>query len=989
MRRLVKAAALTLSLFILCTLHESTSHAAFDPELHFYTIETPHFRIAYHSGLKEVAEHVASTAESLQERMGEAMGYSPSRDKTEIALLDTTESANGAATALPYNAIYLYVTAPEDFSPLGDVDDWYLELITHEYTHVVHTDHIRGLPSLVNAIFGKTLAPNQAQPRWILEGFATYFESARTSGGRMRNTIWDMYLRTDVLEDNVASLAEVTNYVRRWPQGSLPYLYGSHFIDWIARTYGEDTLRRISRDYGGQTIPYGIQRSARRVTGKTYDELYTAWIASLHAHYETVAREVRTAGLREGVRLTHHGQTARYPRWIPEHAWPEHRGGLLYFRDDQHQRQGLVALDLTRDESGQVLSAREPEAELIARTAVESYASFLPDGALVFNSADYHRNVFLFGNLERMPSGGRSPYGVADGGRTQLTAPRERCASPATSPDGTRVVYTKNRAGTRAIFIADLTSEGLVSERPLVPTAFLEQAFTPRWSPDGTRIAYSVWKRGGARDIRLVDVRDGRFTDITSDRAVDGGPSFSNDGRWLFFHSDRTGISNLYAYELASGTLKQVTNVLTGAYSPEISPDGKTLAYVGYNKSGFDLYALKVDEATWTEAAPYTERYPPMPPIPERRWESVPYKPWRTLRPRAYSASLAPGSFGQAAALAASGADISGLHGVALTSTVEFEKPELQGSLSYRYSGLPVDFSASVFRTIAPRSGYALGQYKPVVVQESAGMTTSLSYSQPRAFDSRTYAISHSVYRLGVERPMPLEKLDPYETPSLPPRGLASTVGFSYAFSNAEGFLWSVGPERGFSASLSVNVSDPMLGSSVSGFVANGDFTTYLRMPWLKHHALALHAGGGTSGGTVPGSGAFYVGGFVDLPLVDTVRNALIQGGITLRGYPPTVISGRSYALTNAEYRFPILNVDRGDSTLPIFLNRISGAVFVDYGSAFDELRDSRFKTGVGGELWSDWYLAYLLPFTFRLGYARGLARLGIDKFYFVAAVPY
>ena len=28
--------------------------------------------------------------------------------------------------------------------------------------------------------------------------------------------------------------------------------------------------------------------------------------------------------------------------------------------------------------------------------------------------------------------------------------------------------------------------------------------------------------------------------DITFDRAVDGAPSFSADGRWLYFHSDRT-----------------------------------------------------------------------------------------------------------------------------------------------------------------------------------------------------------------------------------------------------------------------------------------------------------------------------------------------------------------------------------------------------------------------------------------------------------------
>jgi hypothetical protein len=38
---------------------------------------------------------------------------------------------------------------------------------------------------------------------------------------------------------------------------------------------------------------------------------------------------------------------------------------------------------------------------------------------------------------------------------------------------------------------------------------------------------------------------------------------------------------NLFAHELATGRLRQVSNVLTGAYMPEPSPDGKTLAYIG------------------------------------------------------------------------------------------------------------------------------------------------------------------------------------------------------------------------------------------------------------------------------------------------------------------------------------------------------------------------------------------------------------------------
>jgi hypothetical protein len=987
--RLARTVLVVVALLLALVMPRSSARAAFDPNLRFYTIETEHFRVTYHDGLEEVAQHVASTAESIHGHMTVAMGWTPKKDKTEILLIDSSESANGSATALPYNAIRLLVTAPEDFSPLGDVDDWYLELVTHEYTHILHTDHIRGVPALVNAVIGKTLSPNQVQPRWILEGYGVYQESARTSGGRLRNSMWDMFMRTDVLEDNVASLDQISNVVRRWPQGNLFYLYGSYFIEWIAQTYGEDTLRAIARDYAGQVIPWGIQRTIRRATGHTYDELYPAWIASMKRRYAAQADEVKRRGIRQGKRITHHGQIARYPRWIPQGAWPEHEGGILYYRDDQHYRTGLFALDVKRDARGAVISADEAHVDLVARTTNESFASFLPDGGLVFGSTAYHRNVFLYAALEKLEPGKKSPFGGPDGNRVRLTPATMRASDPSTSPDGRRVVFTQNHAGTRSIHIANLEPDGLSNVRPLVPTAFLEQAFTPRWSPDGKHVAYSVWKRGGYRDVRLVDVEKGTSVEITNDRAVDGNPSFSPDGRWLFFHSDRTGIMNLYAYELATGRLKQVTDVLTGAYSPEPSPDGKTLAYVGYGKSGFDLWAMPIDEATWTDAPAYVDDHPSPPPVRARRWEPRPYSPWRTFLPRRYALEITPGNFGQSVIVSAAMNDITSIHFAAATAVVEVEKPEFQGSLAYTYGALPFDYTASAFRTITPRGGYSIGSYKPIVVQENAGIASTLVYSQPRPFDARSYVITHTLSRVGAELPMPIDKLDPYETPVFPARGLASTLHLAYSYTNAERYLWSVGPERGFSFSMAFDLTDPVIGSQFSGFAANADFSTYLLMPWAKHHSLALHAGGGTSGGNFPGRGAFFIGGYVDLPLVDTVRDLLIQGGITLRGYPPVAVAGRSYVLGNAEYRFPIVNVDRGDSTLPLFLNRVTGAVFFDYGSAFDVFANARFKSGVGAELWFDTTLGYVAPFTFRLGYARGLASLGIDKVYFVAAVPF
>lgn len=977
--------ALVACVFALVT--PASSRAAGDPDLAWRTIETKHFRITYHSGEEEVARHLAGLAEQIYARLVPAVGWEPS-ERTEVVLTDATDSANGSAGALPYNAVHLFVTAPDDLSPLGDVDDWYLELLTHEYTHILHTDHIRGIPALINKVLGKTIAPNQTQPRWLLEGLAVFEESARTSGGRLRSSQWNMYMRADVLENNVAPLDVFSNIPRRWPQGNIWYLYGSFFLRWVAETYGEDAIRRMIDDYGSQLVPYGVNRSIRRATGRTFEELYPAWVDSMRRSFGEQVAAIRARGVREGRRLTTGGQTPQKPRWVPARAWPGHGDEILYFHDDGHSTAGLVRLPITRDLRGEVVDVREKDKQLAIRTSGTATASFEPDGGVVFNSLEFWKNVYFYNDLFEMPAGMSSPSGL-EGNRVRMST-GWRATDPDVSPDGRRVVFVTDHRGTSTLRIADLRAGTVSNVRTLVGGKSFDQAFAPRWSPDNRHVAYSSWSRGGFRDLRIVDTADGSFVEVTHDRAVDGGPAYSPDGRWLYFHSDRTGVMNVYAYEVATGRLKQVTNVLNGAYQPDVSPDGKTLAYLGYTHQGFDIFAMALDESRWLDAPPYVDARPePHPAPPPVDTPSTEYNPLSTLRPRKYSVQITPGNFGQASIVTVAGTDIAGLHSFIGSITTEWERPELQADVSYAYGRLPFDVSVHAYRRISPGGGFQLGPFKPSYIEEVAGAETGISYSMPRAFDGQSFALTYSAQRIGANLPFASDHLNPYDTPALPTRGFLTSINLGWSYSNAQRYLWSVGPEKGFSVSANFNASDPAIASDFSGYSASVNFSTYFAMPWLQHHSLGLHAGGGTSGGNLGGHGLFYVGGFLDLPLVDTVRNTLIQGGIQLRGYPVVALVGRSYGLFNAEYRFPIYNLDRGVSTLPFFLNRISGAAFVDYGSAFDNAATAKFKTGVGGELWFDVTVGYIVQMTFRIGQAKGLASGGIDKTYIVAAVPF
>jgi len=967
-------------------------NAANNPRLVWHTIETPHFHITYNSGEDEIAKHVADLGEAIHARLAPAVGWSPN-ERTNLVITDQTDVANGSATALPYNAITLYVTAPDDMSPLGDVDDWYQELVTHEYTHILHLDHIQGLPAIANAIIGKTFAPNQTNPRWLLEGLAVFEESKRTSGGRLRSSMWNMWMRADVLENNVAPLDVFSNTPRRWPQGNIWYLYGSFFMQWIAETYGEDAIRRMANDGGSQVVPYAMNRSIRRATGRTFEEMYPSFIETLRREYGEQAAAIRARGRREGVQVTFAGQTAEHPRWIPDNAWPGHGGELLYWRDDANTTAGIYRVPVVRDPSGHVTAGREDQRELMIRNGGVGAASFAPDGAVIFSGVDVTDNLWSFDDLFKLGAGKKSPGGL-EGGRSRWTT-GFRALDPDISPDGRRVVFTTNHRGTQYLDIADVLADGgIANTRALVPSGLFDQAYTPRWSPDNRHVAYSVWKKGGYRDIRIVDTKDGSFIEITHDRAIDGDPSYSRDGRWLLFHSDRTfGVTNVFAYEVATGKLSQVTNVINGAYQPELSPDGKTVAYVGYTSKGYDLFAMAFDEKDFLEALPYVDDRPEAPPeAPHIAFPVHPYHPLETLRPRAYSAQMTPGNFGEAIIVTATGTDIAGLHSITASLNTELNKPTPQPDVQYAYSQLPFDLTLHGYRTITPRGGYSLGpSYSPQWIQDTAGIETGIAYSLPRAFDGQSFALTYSYAHIGGSLPAPANQLDPYNTPVLPTlsRGSIGFLHLGYSYSNAEGFLYSVGNEKGFSLSASFDLTNPALASDFTGYAANFNFETYLKMPWLKHNVLALHAGAGMSGGNYPGQGLYYVGGYVDVPVTSTVENSLVQGGIVLRGYPVVAEAGAYYALFNAEYRFPILTVDRGISTLPMFLSRITGNVFVDYGSAFNDAYTAEFKTGTGGELWFDTQLGYILDFTFRAGFAHGWASEGINKLYFIAAVPF
>jgi Tol biopolymer transport system component len=980
------AARALLALVLLATLAVTrTATATDDRRFRYYTYETAHFRVHFPHPLDPIARRVALLSEAVHERLVPAMGFAPDA-KTEVLLTDDTDSANGSATPIPYNAIRLYVTSPSDISALGDYDDWYLALVTHEYTHTLHTGNISGLAAVGNAIFGRSFSVNSVQPRWVIEGLATVLESGQTSGGRVRSSLADAFLRMDVLDGRLARLDEMSANAQRWPYGNLFYLHGSRFVQWISEVYGHDTFSAVSSDYGSSPLPFGIHRAIRRHTGRTYEELYEAWAEHLRMHYGAQRRAVEALGLREGVRLTFRGQGTAYPRFVP-HAERVRAGAeeLVYFRSDFHERTGLYRLEL-----GDVTQAGPREERIFIRTNTEAYPAFAPDGEVLFSQLAPFQNLWQRHDLYAIPRGLDATWGD-ELHRRRLTR-GERAEEPDVSPDGRWLTYTINARGTRHLALVPRDGDGRLGERRiLVRSRAFDQIYTPRFSPDGRRIVYSSWSAGGFRDLRVVDVATGEVTELTHDRSMDLQPAWSPDGRSLYFSSDRTGIFNVYVRELATGRERLVTNVLGAALAPAISADGKTLAYVGYTSNGYDLYAMSLDEARYLPApAPPNDRPSPPPEPPSIVLEKHPYDPLPTFGPRQYTIDVGPGIYGGTAfTLATSASDIAQRHVATLSLSLEADAPEPRFSIDYAYGGLPFNVGIGLTRTTVPRTtGYRVSG---VDVPYDDTTTSFGSYVQVpilSPYVSQSLSLGYSA-NLSTPRIPPVDVRDPFEpTGRRPAERLVSQLRATYSLSTTEGSVFAPGPVRGVSMRLGVTYADEAIGSDGSLYVFDGTGSAYLPMPWPGHQVLALRVAGAVSAGTYAQRSVYFVGGydFEQNDIVDVLFGGAYDGSFLLRGYLPGSYAGRAYLLGSAEYRAPLWVPNWGPSTLPFFLRRIDLAPFVDYGGAFDELdleRTRFFYAGklayqpalhasTGLEAWFGITLAHRLDTNIRLGWAYG-----------------
>ena len=149
------------------------------------------------------------------------------------------------------------------------------------------------------------------------------------------------------------------------------------------------------------------------------------------------------------------------------------------------------------------------------------------------------------------------------------------------SADEQQLVFQSMRSGTHQIWRSNVDGSD-----PLQLTSF-HQGYpgTPRWSPDGKWIAFDYGTTAPSQ-IYLVD-SEGRNLHVltsTSGNHRNSVPSWSRDGKAVYFTSNRTGNRQVWRRELSSGKETQITR--HGGFAAFESYDAKALYYSKFEGGG-------------------------------------------------------------------------------------------------------------------------------------------------------------------------------------------------------------------------------------------------------------------------------------------------------------------------------------------------------------------------------------------------------------------
>lgn len=950
------------------------AYAADDPHIAWEELESTHFVIHYPVTRAPLARRALAIAEETYRRLQPFLHWKP-EEKTHIRVTDNFDEANGWARVIPCNEIQIYAYPPEPDSELWGYEDWLRQLIVHELTHILHNDTSNSsLHKVLNAIFGKFARSNATAPRWYTEGLAIYFETRLSNTGRLRNAVYRVMMRQAALERRIPSLGELSSGVIRWPAGTAEYLFGAFFIQYIAQTYGEESLSVWNHRYGDTWIPYALNRTAKNVWGKTFDELYDDW------------KNVETArSLADTVALRVHSMTRSTLLTSPfRHAQPQtvpRKNAISYVHNDGMRKKQIVVLPLNgMAPDDHSLTSRKPQGE--RQAIVECWGTcehhWTPDGKTLY-----------FAHLQ-----------YEDGYRTRTRLFRHDIESRRTTPvesvrrlrtfalDGDDLYWVEQNGDISEVYRFDTHGEPEL----LIRSAPFEQ-FDDIAVHEGIMVAAVFDPDRHRTDLRQIgrcadllpdgvsSISEGSASwcqkQLTDSRATESGVSFGPDGL-IYYASDASGELNLWRLS-DDGSAVRMTHLDHGMQFPVIADNGDVF-YMRYTSSGTAIariareHLIPLDDTLRRAPADSQKEEVDFSGLDARL--AIPseparsYRPWRWLWPKTWRPVQTFADDALTLGISFGADEFSSHHAYTFKLEYNTKLDAVDYEIQYDWTGALWNLSLS--------SGLVQhrARYSPVidVTRVFDYQTFYGSVGTSRVWNGRlwtqslnlTYLVEYSESRDSISWP----KRDPLDYPSLPSLGWTNAIVLGWAWSCMHSYERAMPDTEGYRVRANLRFEAPWLGAHAYSFIASASFRGAWALPSELPQTLRIDVSAGTTQSQDAARQPFS--------LSTQSGVSIAEGDTMMHAYAAGSLYGKHYLYSRLTWSAILLEPEIALSTLPVGISRLGIELFAEWASPWSDAfswLDS--KAAIGTRILIDYALGYRENFRFSIAYAWGMSRGG------------
>jgi hypothetical protein len=523
-------------------------------------IETEHFELVFEPEDVQSAQHVASFADEVYQKLADLLGYAPV-ERIPVVIAGRTPWSNGYYSPFP-SAVYLFVTSPDDRFLGSRSADWLRSLFTHEVTHYIHLTSPVGLSKYLVRIFGPgvTAMNTPLMDGWWIEGITTFSETAFAEGGRGDSSLFALTYESALQEDAMWSLSQGNYQSDFHPSGRI-YTTGYLMVDYLMRTYGLDLFSKVNSSFAW--FPFlGVSHALKKETGFSGKELFSF----------ALKEKENTSGGADRFFLSPGGQGDYYLPYVTE--------------------QGLVGFSSTLDDGGALVSYGKEGLFPIKRLPIY-------DSQALAVAQDGQNAVFsmYWADTSHRASLSLAPVGYADLYRYSLAfdsfdriTTKQQLYQPALSADGSRLVALERVASRyRLVEVEQKTGDlSLLYDEPK------GSVYEPQISPGGNSVVAIEIIEGRSALIEIDDqqkktVLVGYSTgDIRNPRFIDADT--------LYFSSDETGVFCLYRFSFLTKTVERILSDSLGILGAVQLND--QVYYEAYTAQGYALCSLPLSSLT-------------------------------------------------------------------------------------------------------------------------------------------------------------------------------------------------------------------------------------------------------------------------------------------------------------------------------------------------------------------------------------------------------